>query len=170
MQSNFRKREREGGEGEKKVSLFSPMLSAFDRELEMSVMVSALAHVVAGDEPTVAGGGGGGSSSACKRGPQEQHSSSKGHDLPSYAIGGASNSSGIVRDCLLLIYTFTLISLYHHLSLYIYIYICMNDMPVSLSTFRGRCLYFEYFIVIFFLSFILILQKQLITSLHLQIT
>ncbi|XP_047971783.1 ethylene-responsive transcription factor ABR1-like isoform X2 [Salvia hispanica] len=57
-------------------SLYSPMLYGFDREQEMSVMVSALAHVVAGDE-AVGGGGGdgdgddngsGGSSSTCKRG------------------------------------------------------------------------------------------------------
>ncbi|KAG6384937.1 hypothetical protein SASPL_153760 [Salvia splendens] len=39
-------------------SLYSPMLYGFDREQEKSVMVSALAHVVAGDE-AVGGGGGG---------------------------------------------------------------------------------------------------------------
>lgn len=66
-------------------SLVSPMLSGLNREQEMSAMVSALAHVVAGDvsEETVeggaaggggGGGGGGSSSSACKRGRGEQSS------------------------------------------------------------------------------------------------
>lgn len=73
-------------------SLFCFMLPGFDREQEMSVMVSALAHVVAGDEAAVGGGGGGSSSSACKIGREEQDSR-MGH-FPSYAMGGASNSSG----------------------------------------------------------------------------
>ncbi|KAL1567959.1 ethylene-responsive transcription factor ABR1-like [Salvia divinorum] len=53
-------------------SLYSPMMYGFDREQEMSVMVSALARVVAGDEAVGEGGvgsaGGSSSSSACKRG------------------------------------------------------------------------------------------------------
>ncbi|KAL8473742.1 hypothetical protein ACS0TY_030549 [Phlomoides rotata] len=48
-------------------SLISPMLSGFNREREMSAMVSALAHVVAGDVSGDAAEGGGGSSTACKR-------------------------------------------------------------------------------------------------------
>ncbi|KAI3451048.1 hypothetical protein Pfo_007713 [Paulownia fortunei] len=83
---------REGNElfdGENSVleSLISPMLSGLNREQEMSAMVSALAHVVAGDvseeavEGGAAGGGGGGgsgsSSSACKRGRDEQSSVSE---------------------------------------------------------------------------------------------
>ncbi|KAL1569562.1 ethylene-responsive transcription factor ABR1-like isoform X1 [Salvia divinorum] len=46
-------------------SLISPLISGFSREREMSAMVSALAHVVAG------GGGG-----ACKRGRDEEPSES----------------------------------------------------------------------------------------------
>ncbi|KAG6386729.1 hypothetical protein SASPL_151902 [Salvia splendens] len=52
-------------------SLYSPMLYGLDREQEMSVMVSALAHVVAGDEAVGEGDGddnGRGSSSTCRRG------------------------------------------------------------------------------------------------------
>ncbi|KAK4417353.1 Ethylene-responsive transcription factor ABR1 [Sesamum alatum] len=67
-------------------SLVSPMLSGLNREQEMSAMVSALAHVVAGDVSQEAvegvaaagdgGAGGGSSSSACKRGRDEQFSDS----------------------------------------------------------------------------------------------
>ncbi|KAH6808230.1 hypothetical protein C2S51_029338 [Perilla frutescens var. frutescens] len=82
---------------------FSPILSGFNREQEMSVMVSALAHVVAGGdvrEEEAAGSGGGGSSSACKRGREEQQSSATVAHFPygntNYAMG-ASNSSGTYR-------------------------------------------------------------------------
>ncbi|KAK6125743.1 hypothetical protein DH2020_040517 [Rehmannia glutinosa] len=60
-------------------SLVLPMVSGLNREQEMSAMVSALAHVVAGDVTqggaSTAGGGGGGSSSssACKRGRDDEH-------------------------------------------------------------------------------------------------
>ncbi|XP_057775156.1 ethylene-responsive transcription factor ABR1-like [Salvia miltiorrhiza] len=56
-------------------SMISPLLSGFSREREMSAMVSALAHVVAGDvagEGEAAAEGGGGGGSACKRGRDEQ--------------------------------------------------------------------------------------------------
>lgn len=64
-------------------SMLSPMFSGLNKEQEMSVMVSALAHVVAGDDVSEEavegaagrGGGGGGSSSACKRGREDQQSS-----------------------------------------------------------------------------------------------
>ncbi|KAL2240179.1 ethylene-responsive transcription factor ABR1-like [Sesamum indicum] len=69
------------GRNELLESLVSPMLSGMNREQEMSAMVSALAHVVAGDvsEDAVegvaaaggSGAGGGSSSSACKRGRDE---------------------------------------------------------------------------------------------------
>lgn len=60
-------------------SSFSSMFSSLDREEEMSVMVSALAHVVASDVRVEAGGGGGGGSlSACKRGREDQQLSVTG--------------------------------------------------------------------------------------------
>ncbi|KAL0448519.1 UNVERIFIED_CONTAM: Ethylene-responsive transcription factor ABR1 [Sesamum latifolium] len=79
------------GRNELLESLVSPMLSGLNREQEMSAMVSALAHVVAGDvsEEAVegvaaAGGGGAGggssSSSACKRGRDELSSGGGGGD------------------------------------------------------------------------------------------
>lgn len=80
-------------------SLFSPMLYGFNREQEMSVMVSALAHVVAGVGEAAAGGSGsgGGSSSACKRGREEQQQSSLPQHYAHFPLGnmGASNSFGI---------------------------------------------------------------------------
>ncbi|KAI3461977.1 hypothetical protein Pfo_018640 [Paulownia fortunei] len=71
--------------GNESNSLVSPMFSGPNRQQEMSAMVSALAHVVAGDVSREAvemadgaaggvGGGGGGSSSACKRGREEPSS------------------------------------------------------------------------------------------------
>lgn len=66
-------------EGENSVleSMISPMFSGLNREQEMSAMVSALTHVVAGDATVEGGGGGGGggsSSSACKRGRDQEQS------------------------------------------------------------------------------------------------
>lgn len=88
MEKRDEERERiNGEEGNIRMwdSSFSSMFSGLDREEEMSVMVSALAHVVAGDVRVEAGGGGnggggggGGSLSACKRGREDQQSSVTG--------------------------------------------------------------------------------------------
>ncbi|KAL3818822.1 hypothetical protein ACJIZ3_004727 [Penstemon smallii] len=64
-------------ENKNEIPLDLLMLGGINREEEMSAMVSALAHVVAGDGDHVVagdGGGGGSSSSACKRGRDDHFS------------------------------------------------------------------------------------------------
>lgn len=106
--------EREGIDGDelfegnhiRMLSSFSPMLFGFNREQEMSVMVSALTHVVAGDAREEAatdaagGGGSGGSSSACKRGREEQQSSVTYHfpSDPSELGGGNMMGASIISS------------------------------------------------------------------------
>ncbi|PIN11453.1 hypothetical protein CDL12_15943 [Handroanthus impetiginosus] len=108
-EKNPRKRGEDGQGNESMNSFVSPMIN---REEEMSVMVSALAHVVAGEVEEAAagssgggaggGGDGGGSSSACKRGREEE--SGVGEDIfesakvcrpySDFYIGNASNYTG----------------------------------------------------------------------------
>ncbi|EYU31118.1 hypothetical protein ABFS82_08G235800 [Erythranthe guttata] len=133
-----------GGGRENRVldSLVSPMFSGFNREQEMSAMVSALAHVVAGDEGGAAAaaavGGSSSSSSACKRRrdeePNTQYYSEKSvarvcrPPPPPYADSsiGSSNfrqegggSTSMVRTSIITsteasaVYTYTP-TLYHH--------------------------------------------------------
>lgn len=69
-------------------SLISPLLSGLNREQEMSAMVSALAHVVAGD--VAEGGAAAASGGACKRGREEQASESA---VPRFCRGFSDFSS-----------------------------------------------------------------------------
>lgn len=77
-------------------SLISPLLSGLNREQEMSAMVSALAHVVAGD--VVEGGAAAVSGGACKRGREEQPSESAVtrfcRGFSDFSVGTTASNSG----------------------------------------------------------------------------
>ncbi|GER35108.1 ethylene-responsive transcription factor [Striga asiatica] len=87
-----------GSENERLNSIVLPTFSGVDREREMSVMVSALARVVAGDVGDVAAdGGGSSSSSACsKRGRDDEGDANRVYraNYADFAIGTNSSTLG----------------------------------------------------------------------------